>query len=66
MAVGVLGAGAAALLGGLMINLGKGGWMSPALLGVGLTMVAVSGAVVALTRGRTAAAHAATWAPRAD
>ncbi|MEU3405222.1 hypothetical protein ABZ766_14960 [Streptomyces sp. NPDC006670] len=66
MAVGVLGVGAAALLGGLMINLGKGGWMSPALLGAGLTAVAVSGAVVAWTCGRTAAAHAATWAPRAD
>lgn len=66
MAVGVVGVGVAALLGGLVINLGKGGWMSPGLLGAGLTAVAVSGVAVALTCGRTAAAHAASWAPQAD
>ncbi|MFD9574120.1 hypothetical protein ACFWBI_30310 [Streptomyces sp. NPDC059982] len=66
MAVGVVGVGAAALLGGLMINLGKGGWMSVGLLGAGLTAVAVSGLAVAWTCGRTAATHASSWAPRAD
>ncbi|MER5808223.1 hypothetical protein ABT143_08505 [Streptomyces sp. NPDC002033] len=65
-AVGVVGAGAAALLGGLMINLGKGGWMSGGLLGAGLAAAAVSGAAVAWACGRAAGAHAASWAPRGD
>ncbi|MFJ3876833.1 hypothetical protein ACIPW5_05175 [Streptomyces sp. NPDC090077] len=66
MAVGAVGAAAAALLGGLMINLGKGGWMSTGLLGAGLIAVAVSGVAVAWTCGRTAATHAASWVPQAD
>ncbi|MET9610392.1 hypothetical protein ABZZ17_35845 [Streptomyces sp. NPDC006512] len=65
-AVGAVGSGVAALLGTLMINLGKGGWMSLALLGAGIAVVAVCGVVVAWSCGRTASAHAASWAPRAD
>ncbi|MEU9031660.1 hypothetical protein AB0D46_29890 [Streptomyces sp. NPDC048383] len=64
--VGAVGSGVAALLGSLMINLGKGGWMSTALLGTGVAVVAVCGVVVAWSCGRTASAHAAAWAPRAD
>ncbi|MFF3013712.1 hypothetical protein [Streptomyces sp. NPDC057939] len=65
-AVGVVGSGVAALLGSLMINLGKGGWMSAALLGSGVAVVAVCGVVVAWSCGRTASAHASSWTPRAD
>ncbi|MFD6880534.1 MULTISPECIES: hypothetical protein [unclassified Streptomyces] len=64
--VGAVGTGVAALLGSLMINLGKGGWMSTPLLGTGAAVVAVCGVVVAWSCGRTASAHASSWAPRAD
>ncbi|MFD0267783.1 hypothetical protein ACFVGY_14495 [Streptomyces sp. NPDC127106] len=65
-AVGVVGSTVAAVLGALMINLGNGGWMSAALLGAGIAVVAVWGVVVAWSCGRTASTHAASWAPRAD
>ncbi|MGW7064592.1 hypothetical protein ACWGHM_39655 [Streptomyces sp. NPDC054904] len=65
-AVGVVGSGVAALLGSLMINLGKGGWMSTALLATGVAVVALCALAVAWSCGRTTSAHAAAWAPRAD
>ncbi|WAL73451.1 hypothetical protein OU787_19190 [Kitasatospora sp. YST-16] len=64
--VGVAGTLVAALLGRLLINLGKGGTMSLPILFLGLAVVAASGAVVALTCGKVAARQAATWRPRAD
>ncbi|MFJ5924226.1 FtsX-like permease family protein [Kitasatospora sp. NPDC092948] len=64
--VGIAGAVVAALLGRLLINLGKGGTMSLPVIVVGLSVVAVSGAAVALVCGRVAAGQAAAWRPRAD
>ncbi|MEU5094077.1 FtsX-like permease family protein [Streptomyces sp. NPDC020996] len=64
--VGVVGAVVAALLGGLLINLGKGGWMSLPLLLVGLAVVALAGSLVALVCGGVAARHAVAWQPRGD
>ena len=64
--VGAAGAVVAALLGGLLINLGKGGWMSMPLLLVGLTVVTTAGSLVALVCGGVAARHAAAWQPRGD
>ncbi|MEV5530500.1 FtsX-like permease family protein [Streptomyces prunicolor] len=64
--VGAVGALVAALLGGLLINLGKGGWMSLPLLLVGLVVVTLAGAVVALACGAVAARHAIAWRPQGD
>lgn len=64
--VGVAGALVAAMLGRLLINLGKGGTMSVPVLVMGLTVVAASGACVAFVCGRVAAGQAAEWRPRAD
>ncbi|WP_328502225.1 hypothetical protein OG828_23430 [Streptomyces sp. NBC_00457] len=64
--VGAVGAVVAALPGGLLINLGKGGWMSLPLLLVGLVVVALAGTVVALACGSVAARHAVAWRPRGD
>ena len=64
--VGAAGALVAALLGGLLINLGKGGWMSLPLLLVGLVVVTLAGAVVALACGAVAARHAIAWRPQGD
>ncbi|WEH16397.1 hypothetical protein [Streptomyces sp. VNUA24] len=65
-AVGVIGAIVAAVLGGLLINLGKGGWMSLPLLVVGLSAVALAGLCVALACGRVAAGQAEAWRPQGD
>jgi hypothetical protein len=65
-AVGIVGAIVAAVLGGLLINLGRGGWMSLSLLAVGLTTVAVAGLCVAIVCGRVAANHAQAWRPQGD
>ncbi|MFG2969957.1 hypothetical protein ACGFZS_42480 [Streptomyces sp. NPDC048288] len=64
--VGAVGAVVAALLGGLLINLGKGGWMSLPLLLVGLVAVTLAGAVVALACGAVAARHAVAWRAQGD
>ncbi|MFE7529522.1 hypothetical protein ACFU7Y_27930 [Kitasatospora sp. NPDC057542] len=64
--VGVAGALVAALLGRLLINLGKGGTTSLSVLVLGLAVVAASGAGVAIVCGRVAAGQAAAWRPRAD
>ncbi|MFE4633101.1 hypothetical protein ACFRJ1_06945 [Streptomyces sp. NPDC056773] len=64
--VGVIGAAVAAALGGLMINLGKGGWMSVPLLVVGLAVVAIAGIAVAVLCGRVAARQALDWRPQGD
>ncbi|UNO41233.1 hypothetical protein [Streptomyces sp. MST-110588] len=65
-AVGVAGVAVAALLGGLLINLGKGGWMSAGLLGAGAAVVVAAGGAVAAACGRVAARRAAAWRPSGD
>ncbi|MEU3482068.1 FtsX-like permease family protein [Streptomyces sp. NPDC033754] len=65
-AVGAIGVVVAAALGGLLINLGKGGWMSTTLLGVGLGTVAMAGLCVAWVCGRVAGRQAIVWRPQGD
>ncbi|MGW9454002.1 FtsX-like permease family protein [Streptomyces sp. NPDC055632] len=65
-AVGTIGVLVAAALGGLLINLGKGGWMSAPLLAVGLGSVALAGLGVAAVCGRVAGRQAVTWKPQGD
>ncbi|MET9296948.1 FtsX-like permease family protein [Streptomyces sp. NPDC003077] len=64
--VGAVGVLVSMTLGGLLIHMGRGGWMSGALLLVGLGGVVLAGLVVALSCGRVAARQARVWRPRGD